>query len=227
MTIAPGISRFPGISRPAALLAWLSVTAAAVAGFWWTLPLYFVGDDFAYVWRFNTLAWSHWPRLFLREWSEGLWGFELRELRPLAALSFMIDARLWGGAASGYHITNLLLHIACSTVVMLIARDVLKRGWGPAAAAGALFAVHPAHVEAVTWITGRADLLGTLGALAGFYGIVRYRSSHAVGWLALSWSAYFAGIFSKEFCLVLPLLVIAFDLIFTRPARYFRGWKSA
>jgi hypothetical protein len=206
------------LSRHAAPAAWLSVTLAALAGFWWSLPLYFVGDDFAYVWRFSTMDWSHWPRLFLREWSEGLWNSQLRELRPMAALSFMIDARLWGGAASGYHGTNLLLHVACSLVVMLIARDVLKRGWGPAAAAGALFAVHPAHVEAVTWITGRADLLGTLGCLAGFYALVRYRSSRTVAWLVLSWCAWLAGIFSKEFCLILPLLLIAFDLIYTRPA---------
>jgi len=208
----------PAISRYSAFFASLSVTVAAVAGFWWSLPLYFVGDDFAYVWRFTSMNWSNWPHLFVREWSEGIWGNPLRELRPIAALSFLIDGRLWGGTAAGYHLTNLLLHITCSLVVMLTARDVLKRGWLPAVAAGALFAAHPGHVEAVTWITGRADLLGALGCLTGFYGIVRFRVSDRKAWLALSWSAYFAGIFSKEFCLVLPLLVIVYDLFFTRPA---------
>ena len=82
-------------SRHAARFVWLSVTLAA-AGVWWSLPLYFVGDDFAYVWRFSTMNWSDWPRLFLREWSEGIWGGPLRELRPIAALSFIVDGRLYG-----------------------------------------------------------------------------------------------------------------------------------
>lgn len=43
------MSPISGISRHAAPLASLSVTLAAVAGFWWTLPLYFAADDVAYV----------------------------------------------------------------------------------------------------------------------------------------------------------------------------------
>jgi hypothetical protein len=76
-----------------------------------------------------------------------------------------------------------------------------------------VFALHPAHVEPVIWITGRADMLGTLGFLTAFYALVRYRNSSSGAWLALSWCAYGAGIFAKEFCLVLPLVAIGYDLL--------------
>lgn len=206
-------------SRRHTCAAWAAVALAAVVSFAWSLPLYFLGDDFGYVGRFSELAFSAWPRLFLHEWSEGLWGFPLRELRPMAALSFMIDARLWGANPAGYHLTNLVLHAGCSIVVMLVARDVVKRGWLPAVVAGMLFAAYPVHTEAVTWITGRADLMGAFGCLLGFWAFVRFRGSSQSTWLLLAWAAYFVGIFSKEFCLSLPLLAVGYDVIFTRPVR--------
>ena len=88
-----------------------------------------------------------------------------------------------------------------------------------------MFAAHPVHAEAVAWITARADLLAALGCLTSFYGIVRYRAWNGPAWLALAWCAYVAGIFSKEFCLVLPLLVLTFDLLFPRRRPNATWWR--
>ena len=49
----------------------------------------FLGDDFVYIARFRNLPWSAWPALFTHDWSGGVWGNQLHELRPFAALSFM------------------------------------------------------------------------------------------------------------------------------------------
>src|SRR4051812_35774851 len=67
----------------------------------------FIADDFVYIARFREFPWTSWPRLFTHEWSEGIWGQPLRELRPITALSFMSDARLFAGHALGYRLTNL------------------------------------------------------------------------------------------------------------------------
>ena len=40
--------------------------------------------------------------------------------RPLPYASFALDAKLWGGDAGLWRITNLLLHVACATVAGLI-----------------------------------------------------------------------------------------------------------
>jgi len=77
----------------------------------------FIGDDFVYIARCAAYPWSDWPRLFTREWSEGIWGFPLSELRPFSALSFGLDARLYGGEAVGYRISNLILHVGVVAAV--------------------------------------------------------------------------------------------------------------
>lgn len=99
------------------------------------------------------------------------------------------------GAAWALHAVNVGLHAAVSACVALAAAaaapapapapaaasgnpaaarssglDALRRcsrgGWVAAAAAGALFAAHPAHVEAVAGVVGRAELMAALGGIA-------------------------------------------------------------
>src|SRR5689334_15237070 len=101
-------------------LPWLVLTITALA-FLPTLDGGFIADDFVYIARFRELPWSAWPRLCTHEWSEGVWGQNLRELRPITALSFMGDARLFGGHALGYRLVNLALHLAATFIVLRLA----------------------------------------------------------------------------------------------------------
>jgi hypothetical protein len=182
------------------------VLAAALHAAWSTLDRGFLCDDFAYIGRFHALAWSEWPSLFVRDWSGGLWGYNLPELRPFAALTFLIDARLWGTNPLGWHLTNLLLDTGCACLVLLIVWRLHGAALWAGCAAGILFAWHPAHAEPVAWITGRVDLLGTLAYLIGFLaGGLWLRDGGSRRWLLAAWLAYFVGCFAKEFCLTLPL----------------------
>src|SRR5687767_13742931 len=133
------------------------VIAIATGVFVPALGIGFLGDDFVYIARFREMPWSEWPTLFVREWSEGVWGQPLKELRPFAALSFMIDARWSGGNALGYRLVNLAWHLIAVTLVVRLALHYSGGNARVAWIAALLFAVHPAHVETVTWITGRPD----------------------------------------------------------------------
>lgn len=197
------------------LTAWAALGAAVMLVYGWTLNGYFVADDFGYVSRFSAFPLASWPSLFVSDWSGGIWGGRLNELRPFAALTFMADARLWGGNAGGYHLTNLLLHLLCSGLVMLITQ-AMTRARLSALAAGLLFALHPVQREAVIWITGRVDLLSAAGFLLGFYGFLRYRAEPRRAWLAAAWCGFGFGIFAKESCLVLPLVALLHDRVFAR-----------
>ncbi|HEY6098384.1 MAG TPA: hypothetical protein VIW03_03075, partial [Anaeromyxobacter sp.] len=100
--------------------------------------------------------------------------------RPLATLSWALQYAIHGRAPLGYHLVNVLLHALASGLVALVARRVLGaaassrvplgRPWvgGEAGALGAglLFALHPAHVEAVAPIVARTDVLAAAGGLA-------------------------------------------------------------
>ncbi len=197
------------------LLAFGFVFAAALHAAWSTLDRGFLGDDFAYIGRFYQLPLGEWPGLFVRDWSGGLWGHNLPELRPFAALTFLLDARLWGTNPLGYHLTNLALDAGCACLVTLIVWRLHRTALWAGCAAGILFAWHPAHAEPVAWITGRVDLLGTLAYLAGFFAGGSYlREGASRRWLAAAWLAYGIGCFSKEFCLTLPVAVLLWILFF-------------
>src|SRR5207247_10918272 len=68
--------------------------------------------------------------------------------------------RVAPAGAWGFHGVNVLGHAGASTAVALLAR----RWAGDAAGwlAGALFAVHPVHVEAVANVVGRAELMAAV-----------------------------------------------------------------
>lgn len=201
---APSPSSLPGAPPRALLLAVLGLAAAVFAGTW---DGGFLGDDFVYISRFNAFPWENWPRLFVREWSEGIWGSPLKELRPFAALSYMVDARIFGGQSWGYRLDNLLLHLGCVAGVTLLAWRYSGGRRRAAWAAGLVFALHPAHAEAVAWITGRVDLLAALAALGFWLTAEAWGDRGRPRALATALVLCFSGIFAKEFFLLAPLLV--------------------
>ncbi len=194
---------------------WLicSILVVGVLAFVRTLSGGFLGDDFVYVARFHSFPWSEWPRLFVREWSEGIWGFQLSELRPFAAFSFMLDAQLYGGNPLGYRLTNLALHLAVLLAVVVMTWRYSDGSRLATLTAGLIFAFHPAHLEPVSWITGRVDVLSTACAL-WFWITAESFSDHGRGRSLLAASLWLAiGVFSKELCLFAPPLLLLYWLL--------------
>ena len=214
-----------GTRRPAWLIAATALLISAI-GFGWTLRGHFLGDDFGYVGRFYEYPFTQWPRLFVESWAGNMWGFQLRELRPVTALSFMIDGRLWEGNAFGFRLTNLMLHAASAAMVGLIAWRAVGRDLACGMAGAALFALHPAHAEPVQWITGRVDVIATLLYLAGFLSFLRYRAGGDCRWLIGLGVIYAAAAFAKEFGLTLPLMMIAVDVIWLQSWQRWRDSRT-
>src|SRR6185503_5189362 len=117
-------------------------------------------------------------------------------------LSYLVDHAVlgYGTNALGYHVENVLLHLACAALVYGLVWRLVGRLW-PALVAGGLFALHPVTTEAVTYVVGRADLLATLGVLAGM--LCYDRSTHDagaahIGWLVALAASAVVAVFSKE-----------------------------
>jgi len=129
---------------------------------------------------------------------------------PLTFISFMMDATLFGPGPAGFHLTNLLLHVA--NVVLLYL--VLKRATGSARLAlfvAAVFAFHPSRLEAVAWVTSRKDVLSTF---FGFIAILAYLTwSRARRWPAYAalLAAFSASLLSKAMLVTLPALLLLAD----------------
>ncbi len=126
-----------------------------------------------------------WSALLLRDYWAHLPAGGAGHYRPLAVASLRLDHALWGGiprvgpspAVHGYHLTNLLLHLA---VVLFAAGLLRERGKALPLFALALFAVHPALADSVAWISGRTSMLSALGGLFGARVVVRAKGSGGV-----------------------------------------------
>jgi hypothetical protein len=136
-------------------------------------------------------------------------------LRPLLNLSYTLN---WiaGGGVVRLHACNLLIHLVATACVFSLARSFLHRCAAgievdPTAAwAALLFAVHPLHSEAVTYISGRSTSLMTvfyLGALVYYVRAGEGRRHHRLGALGL----FILAVFTKETALLFPLALVAWD----------------
>lgn len=156
---------------------------------------YFTGEDF----------------IFIQAAAEGHAFYEPGQrlfYRPLPNLIWQADYALWGLGATGYHLTNLLLHLLNALLVGRLAQKLSgeqKVSW----LATALFALHPIHIEAVDWLASRPDLLATACCLLSLLASLSFfENSVKKGpfWLYLaSLLAFAAGLFSKEAAAGLPI----------------------
>ncbi len=136
--------------------------------------------------------------------------------RPIVVLSYALNYAAARDNPYIYHLTNLLLHVMVSMLVLGLARKLLPKQQSAAFIAALVFAVHPLHTESVTWISGRTDVLATLFIISAWLALLGARNS--AGWhspvrKAAAAILFFLGLLSKEVAIVLPLLVIAADLI--------------
>ena len=129
---------------------------------------------------------------------------------PLTLLSHMLDWELWGGDAFGHHLGNLLLHLANVGLVFAVLRRMTGAD-GESAAVAALFAVHPAHVESVAWISERKDVLAAfffLLALAAWLGYVRRPAALRYLLVVL---AFAAALLAKPMAVTFPCVLLLLD----------------
>lgn len=151
--------------------------------------------------------------------------------RPLAYVSFAINHAVGGLDPFGYHLVNLAFHLASAFLVHLVAlrllavaaADLSPRSRFRAAAVTALvFAVHPVHTQAVTYVVQRMASMGAFFGLLSTLAWLRARAgARRPGlWLAGAGAAWVLALLCKENFVVLPAVLGAAD------ALLFGGWRQ-
>jgi hypothetical protein len=170
-----------------------------------------VGDP-----RVRSLAawWAYWPGI-----------------RPLLKLSYAANHASGLGLA-GFHAVNVALQAVNGLLVLAIFRRLSPRlepasGSGEAAAlVGALlFALHPAHTEAVTYLSGRSSSLAAALALGSILAWMRGRDEERPALAAVASPALLlASLGVKETAVGLPVALV---LLLVTDARRRFSWREA
>ncbi|HZP67269.1 MAG TPA: hypothetical protein VFB32_13285 [Rudaea sp.] len=204
----------PGASARARWdLALAAGVLVAVVGVYWPVAhAGFVWDDKS---AFHDVAWLR--------YGDAWWGFLLHGLngwinyfRPLVIALFTAEVRAFDVAPGPMHLVSLVLHLADTVLVGLLAQRLAAlHGRTPrrytAAAAMLVYGMHPALVEPVVWISCQFELVATLFVLLALYCNLAIASP-------LRRAAAVAGCFllaacAKESAAALPLLLLIVDFV--------------
>ncbi|MGI8783688.1 MAG: hypothetical protein ACR2L2_08585 [Acidobacteriota bacterium] len=143
--------------------------------------------------------------------------------RPVRTVSYALNYAIAGFDPSGaeppvaWHAVNILLHWANAVLLFLLAAR-LSQNSRIAAVAAALFALHPANTAAVSYISGRKDLLAGLFVLIALLAYLKFhRTAHAI-WLSATLASFALAVLSKEVGVVFPVLPLVLETLDAGPA---------
>ena len=152
----------------------------------------------------SNLQWALTAGLDARDLSTDYW-------RPLSLISQMADVQFFGLKAGWHHAVNLAIHTITTAILFLVLRTMTGSPVRSAFVA-ALFAIHPLHVESVTWVAERKDLLCGFFFLLTIGAYTRYaREGFRWGNYILILLLYSLGLLSKPMAVTLPFVLLLLD----------------
>ncbi|XOV67732.1 MAG: tetratricopeptide repeat protein [Fluviicola sp.] len=134
---------------------------------------------------------------------------------PITLISYAIDYQIWGTDPVGYHLTNVLFHTFNSVLVFIVFRKLNSHIF-VAGTVALLFGIHPMHVESVSWISERKDVLYAFFLLLAWISYLRFRHSDTTrkwSWYILVLVLFCLSILSKPVAFVFPLIIILSDIL--------------
>jgi protein O-mannosyl-transferase len=183
-----------------------------------TLNYPFILDDELLV-RKNYLIrdWGSLPQIFHTDLTISVKS-EANFYRPMQTISYLFDYQLWRLNVLGFHLTSILLFIInCLLVYGLI--HLITKNFIPAALAALFFSSHPIYCEAVTYISGRAEILMGAFLMLSMFSFIAYsdfKDDRKPALYIFSVFSFILALLSKELALILPLAFLLYDFSFKK-----------
>ena len=209
----------PDTRRLVPLMILLSCVILAAGAYLQTLHYPYFSDDISYLpenAKLIALSFTELWRLFSEPYNCCF------EFLPLRDFSYWLDIHLFGFSPSASRAHNIILYLfslplvyATSLAIWRYFRPADTSAPWAAAAVTALFALHPALVESVVWISGRKYVLPNLFAMLALWLAVSTRREQGffMPRAAATLSAFVAMMFSKSsYVGVAPLIALLWIL---------------
>ncbi len=200
------------------ILVFLLISAVCSMAYFNSLRNPFIWDDEALVVK-NTLIRSvqNLPASFTNDLYFGI-ASGSNFYRPLQTISYLFDYHFWQLDPFGYHLTNIILQIAVSFLVFLLVFNLIQN-FSVALTAVLFFAVSPLHTEAVTYISGRAEMLMGIFVILGLLFFIRSQKEGAKQsrlFYLFSLFSFVLALLSKEVAVVFPFIICGYIFYFLR-----------
>jgi len=164
---------------------------------------FLLDDEFLIIKNTYLRFWGDLPKLLTLNSTAGAGGFDAF-YRPLQGLLYFIVYQLSRLSTFGFHFLNVALHAGNAVLVFVLGQRLgfNRRG---AFAAALLWAIHPVHTEAVTYMSATADPLYALFCLGGLCVLLPDFSLPRMVWGCLLFAL---ALLAKETAIVFPLLAM-------------------
>jgi len=129
---------------------------------------------------------------------------------PLTWLSHMLDVQLFGLAPGAHLLVSACLHAASAALLLLVLAR-MTGAVGRSAFVAAMFALHPAHVESVAWLSERKDVLSGLFFVLTLAAYARYVERPGPRHYAAALLAFALGLMAKPMLVTVPFVLLLLD----------------
>jgi len=213
------------------LYHWLLIIAVGSAIYANTLNSPFLFDDLGYI-RHNKAISSYFDNIPKAEKYAGLVPDVINNMdaRKVVYFTFALNQLLHGYDVTGYHLANLLIHLAAALAVYCLLATLFKTPYfedhpvdnsmqrALPLVIALLFVSHPIQTLAVTYTIQRFTSLATLIYLLAVTLYLQARLSdrkkRQIDYLAAAVVVAILGMFSKEIAITIPIITVVCELLF-------------
>jgi len=164
----------------------------------------------------RSLSWDNIIKIFTLE--------KAANFQPIRILSYAVDYYFWKLDSVGYHITSIFFYTLTCIMVFFTLRQLsagLREKAFPdshervAFIGSLIFAAHPVHVEAVTWLAARKEVLQGFFFFLAFYLYLKIREvtgRKKMVYLGMVLFAILLAILSKPSAVVFPAAILVYEI---------------
>jgi len=182
------------------------ILAFTLTSFFPSLKIGFVNrDDNSYITEnplITELSWEKIKTIFSTSY--------MGHYHPLTLLSYSLEYLFFKLNPFVYHATNLILHL-CNSLLVFWFIFLLTDSLLVSLVVALFFGIHPMHVESVTWVSERKDVLYSFFFLGSMICYLFYRRTKEMKYYYLLFFLFVLSLLSKVMAMTLPFVLLLFD----------------
>jgi len=132
---------------------------------------------------------------------------------PLTILSYAVNYKFSKLNPFDYIQMNMILHVLNTLLVFMFVFMLTKQKLEIAILVSLFFGIHPMHVESVTWISERKDVLYAFFFLGGLIFYLRYLREQRLLFFILAALWFVVSLLSKSAAVVFPVVLLLIDYV--------------